>query len=120
MSAKYARLAIGCRLNYWNAHAQGGLLVEDTCLVPERARVAMHVQNALRAPEMRFKLRLCPALYAGLGGESIPVHQSGTQPRADVDRRTTADQSGFVLRCGGEWIRLVHVHRIGKEHAATI
>src|SRR6266851_3838328 len=120
MSAKDARLAIGGRLNDWNAHAQGGLLVEDTRLVPEGARVAMNVQNALRTLEMRFEGRFCPALHAGLGGKSVPIHESRTVPCADVDRRTASDQSGFVLRRPRERIRLVHEHRVGEEHATTI
>src|SRR5262249_23894292 len=71
-------------------------------------------------PEMWFERRFCPALHASLGGKSVPIHQPGMEPCADVDGRTDADQSGFVLRRGRERIRLVHVDRVGEEHAATI
>src|SRR5258708_4950929 len=76
------------------------------------------MQNTLGSEEMRLKLPLCPTLDSGLLLKSMPIHEPGTKPCADVYKRSAADHFGFPLRRSGEWVRLIHIHGIGEKQSA--
>ena len=120
MAAEDAAMPVGGSLVRRNAERVGRLLVEHARFAPVFPPVAVDVQDLLRLLKVTLEQRLGPSLDLRLVGESVPVHQSRTHPRAHIDVRAASHYARLALHARVDLVRLDHVHRVREEGRAPI